>query len=65
MSVLCRLIGHKRQRGYYAWRPAYGRTRLFDVDGIGREHWAVVERCPRCSSDFEVACFHKQEEPTT
>ena len=56
---LCNWIGHKRPKGYFGG-IAYGEARRITTDGIGREHWTVLDTCERCGRKFQVAKFHKE-----
>jgi hypothetical protein len=55
--LLCWLFGHKLPKGYAGGRPylePYGGS----VDGIGREHWRLYARCPRCEQKWHVVNVH-------
>jgi hypothetical protein len=57
---ICDWVGHKRPAGYLS-QIGYGHAYCFTTDGVGVEHWRVVENCERCGCSFEVAKFHKKE----
>lgn len=53
---ICRIFGH-RIKGYGRSTP-YGEATRGVVDGTGREHCSVWQKCDRCGVRKEIVKFH-------
>ncbi len=58
MKFLCRLFGHRLPIKGWWGDGLYGEVRGGAIDGIGRTHFEVWIKCPRCRSRWLSARFH-------
>lgn len=57
MSILCLLFGHKSNENVYSGGE-YMRATEGTTDGIGREHWTLYARYPRCDRTYRAGRIH-------
>lgn len=61
-AMLCRIFGHKRDAGWWG-DGLYGDVVAGALDGIHRQHYAVMNNCDRCGRRYVMARFSKKENP--
>jgi hypothetical protein len=57
MKALCKMFGHKRDKGWWG-DGLYGEVKMAGTDGTGRRHAAIYLECDRCGDSYVAARFH-------
>ena len=58
MSLLCKLFGHALPKTGWFGDALYGEIHGGYMDGVGRTHFEVFHKCPRCGEKWRAARFH-------
>lgn len=58
MRIRCRLFGHALPTPGWYGDALYGEVVGGNRDGIGRTHFEIFHKCPRCGEMWRAARFH-------